>query len=477
MGEVRAFCDAISCAFRASSAFNSRSFSHSLSLYRAYQMPPKHHKPENRQFDLAKAKLATDFHDGRRDVTRLCSGDSYYIADFIKSAKERAELFDQIMGEAQFTQMFNVSLTAAASSDSATQVPTASGSSPAEASAATSGTCTAAVGDSGAGRAKPIPRLVTAQAEHLESGASAIYRMPGCNEKNIPTTRWTPAVKRIVDAASEAIGQKFNHCVVSLYRDGSDGLGYHKDKTVDIADQSVILSVSLGATRPIQFAPVNVKHGKVKPVTVMLKAGSLLAIGPRTNSEWMHGIPKLTEDVGPRISLSIRSVASFIQWSDGKPTTDAKAVTPPTESKADTSADTKSTAVDVKSASPITAAASASFSTAQPVETERAFVITGKGAAHQTPNYPFSVSFDDSAMYSESLKTQMATASTASIGAVQAAVDSKGDALHGRLKPKPTPLHSKPKSKTKSKETTSQPSVALSAATSPVCPSPAQANS
>ncbi len=430
-------------------------------------MAPKHHKTENRQFDLAKAKLATDFHDGRRDVTRLCSGDSYYIADFIKSGKERTELFDQIMGEAQFTQMFNVSLTAAPSDDgkapsatsfSGSVVGSGSGSGEGD-GASVAGEVSAGAasvdlgGNCGSGRAKPIPRLVTAQAEQLDSGASAIYRMPGCNEKNIPTTRWTPAVKRIVDAASEAIGQKFNHCVVSLYRDGSDGLGYHKDKTVDIADRSVILSVSLGSTRPIQFSPVNVKHGKVKPVTVMLKAGSLLAIGPRTNSEWMHGIPKLTEEVGPRISLSIRSVASFIQWSDGNPAADSKAstpsataATPATEGKAPATADAKS-----EPTAPLTGDSQ--------VDRERTFVITGKGAAHQTPNYPFSVSFDDSALYSESVKTQMATASAASIGAVKAAVaaspESKASALSGL---KPNAGKAKPKSKAKSKAAALQPS-------------------
>ena len=44
----------------------------------------------------------------------------------------------------------------------------------------------------------------------------------------------------------------------------------------------------------------------------MLKPGSLLAIGPETNKKWFHSIPKLEEDISPRISLSFRVIDTFI---------------------------------------------------------------------------------------------------------------------------------------------------------------------
>ena len=44
----------------------------------------------------------------------------------------------------------------------------------------------------------------------------------------------------------------------------------------------------------------------------MLRSGSLLAIGPKTNKTYFHSISKTEEDVGPRLSLSFRSILSFV---------------------------------------------------------------------------------------------------------------------------------------------------------------------
>ena len=179
-------------------------------------------------------------------------GDNYYIAKFLKSDHE--ELFDRMMEETNFVQMLNI----------------------------------------GHNDADPIPRLVTAQSDRQDPDTSAIYRMPGYNEKNIATTEWTPTVKYVCDKASEEIGQKLNHCVLTFYNDENDSLAFHKDKLVDLKDNSLILSVSFGETRPILFHSIDRKHKQ----TIMLRPGSLLAIGPKTNKQYMHAIPKLTEKVG-----------------------------------------------------------------------------------------------------------------------------------------------------------------------------------
>lgn len=57
----------------------------------------------------------------------------------------------------------------------------------------------------------PIPRLVSAQTDKSVPN-SAHYRMPGCNQGNIPTTIWTPTVDFIKQQAEIATGQKINHC-------------------------------------------------------------------------------------------------------------------------------------------------------------------------------------------------------------------------------------------------------------------------
>src|SRR5687768_10614250 len=138
----------------------------------------------------------------------------------------------------------------------------------------------------------------------------AVDRMPGCNEKNIPTNEWTPKVKYVVDKASEAIKQRLNHCVVSRFRNQDDSLAFHYDKLLDLQDRSLILSVSFGDPRPIIFYSADGKDRQ----TIVLQPGSLLAIGPHTNKSFLHAIPKLEDPVGERISLSIRTIETYIKW-------------------------------------------------------------------------------------------------------------------------------------------------------------------
>eukprot|EP01006_Ploeotia_vitrea_P053373 TRINITY_DN67781_c4_g3_i1.p1 TRINITY_DN67781_c4_g3~~TRINITY_DN67781_c4_g3_i1.p1 ORF type:complete len:315 (+),score=53.99 TRINITY_DN67781_c4_g3_i1:114-1058(+) len=212
-------------------------------------------------------------YDGTRDVKDLAAGDTFYIAKFLK-ARDLDQLFSDVLKESNFQVMFHFS--------------------------------------EGGQDATPIPRLVTAQTMKGKCRAP-IYRMPGCNQKNIPTTPWTPTVSAICDKASERIGQDLNHCVVTLFRDQDDSLGFHQDKLLDLNEGSLILSISLGQARPIVFSS---NDGR-RTHRVLLQPGSLLAIGPQTNKQWKHAIPKVREQVGPRVSLSVRSISTFMDQHTG----------------------------------------------------------------------------------------------------------------------------------------------------------------
>jgi alkylated DNA repair dioxygenase AlkB len=262
--------------------------------------------PENKKVSIDELKRTTDFYDGKKDISKLGAGDSYYIANLFK--KNKNELFESVMKETHFIQMFNI----------------------------------------GHQCAQAIPRLITAQSDH-EEDTFAIYRMPGCNERNIKANDWTPTVKNICDTVSEELDQKFNHCVLTLFRDNKDKLCFHKDKLLDIQDNSLIVSVSLGETRPILFYS---EDSKIRQ-TIMLRSGSALVIGPKTNKTFYHAIPCLVEEVNPRISLSLRAVESYAQFN----------------------------------------------------KEDNRFKISGKGEEYQTTNYPFIVSHDDINDYSiETLK-------------------------------------------------------------------------
>jgi alkylated DNA repair dioxygenase AlkB len=108
----------------------------------------------------------------------------------------------------------------------------------------------------------------------------------------------------------------FNHVIATLYRDGSDEIGLHSDKTQDIRPNTSIVSVSLGEER--EFV--------VGPERIVLQSGDIFVLGPRTNAAHKHAIVTVADEkklqrvpgvqVGPRISLVLRDIATSITRED-----------------------------------------------------------------------------------------------------------------------------------------------------------------
>lgn len=214
-----------------------------------------------------------DYFDGSKDVAKLGAGDSYYVKKFMKIDDK---MYLDLLNEITFVQMYNFTPNA-----KDTDVV-------------------------------PIPRLVSAQTDKSVSN-SAHYRMPGCNQGNIPTHDWTPTVNLIREKAEQETGQKLNHCVINLYFDENDSLSFHKDNLLDLKENTGVISVSIGQTRPILFHSTETNHKQ----NMNLLNGSLLYIGTKTNKRYVHSIPKLFEKVEPRLSLTFRCIDSFINKEDG----------------------------------------------------------------------------------------------------------------------------------------------------------------
>ena len=232
-----------------------------------------------------------EFYDGTSPIKNLCAGDSFYIPNFIKDDTEKSELMCQLLKEVKFKQMFSF-------------VRSNNGNNKRE--------------------IEPIPRLVKAQTDKTDKiDKYPVYRMPGCNQGNIPSSNWTETVENIRKKASILIGQEFNHCVCTLYRDNNDSLGFHKDKLLDLKENSVILSLTFGEARPILFYKDCGQNGNVHKNSkhkqcIILQPGSLLAIGQNTNLKYLHCIPKLERKCKPRISLSMRTIDTFHSIKDNK---------------------------------------------------------------------------------------------------------------------------------------------------------------
>ena len=99
------------------------------------------------------------------------------------------------------------------------------------------------------------------------------------------------------------VDNEFNGCLLNLYRDGSDSMGWHSDNEPELNKQSNIASLSFGATR--DFALRNY-HTSVKEI-LPLSNGDLLVMYPECQDQWKHSLPKRTRVKEWRINLTFRS--------------------------------------------------------------------------------------------------------------------------------------------------------------------------
>ncbi|KAK8085168.1 hypothetical protein PG997_006439 [Apiospora hydei] len=193
-----------------------------------------------------------------------------------------------------------------------------------------------------------VPRLVAVQGEVGKEGDIPIYRHPA--DESPPLLPWTSTVKQIKDVVEKKVGHPLNHALIQLYRGGNDYISEHSDKTLDIAKDSYIVNVSLGAERQMVFRtkrpPKEAKEtttvtdeskGPPEPTvanggsggtkrtkqSAQLPHNSMCQMGLQTNMRWLHAIrqdkrldrektPAELAFGGARISLTFRKIGTFL---------------------------------------------------------------------------------------------------------------------------------------------------------------------
>ena len=112
----------------------------------------------------------------------------------------------------------------------------------------------------------------------------------------------TPALLLIKKRVEQRCAHHFNSCLLNLYHNGSEGMGWHSDDEKTLGRNPVIASVSFGAERVFKL-----KHRESKEVvSVVLEHGSLLMMKGETQHHWVHTMPKTTKITTPRINLTFR---------------------------------------------------------------------------------------------------------------------------------------------------------------------------
>ena len=129
----------------------------------------------------------------------------------------------------------------------------------------------------------------------------APYYYSGALKQPLPWSEAMLALKAMVEMHT---GHKFNSCLVNLYENGSQGVGWHSDDETTLGKAPTIASLSLGASRRFCF-----KH-KIngKKCELTLASGQLILMHGDLQRYWLHAIPKMAGVTTPRINLTFRTI-------------------------------------------------------------------------------------------------------------------------------------------------------------------------
>ncbi|KFY30469.1 hypothetical protein V493_01884 [Pseudogymnoascus sp. VKM F-4281 (FW-2241)] len=222
----------------------------------------------------------------------ICEGDTVIITDLLPS-KEEAGIFERVKTEVQWQRMSH--------------------------------------------QGGEVPRLVAVQGEIGKDGSIPIYRHPA--DESPPLLEFSPVVTVIRREVEKKLGHPVNHCLIQLYRSGTDYISEHSDKTLDIVPDTYIANVSLGAQRTMTFRTKRaLKDGKQlqtdeenprSTCKAALPHNSLCRMGLMTNMRWLHSIrqdkrlerdksPEELDYKGMRISLTFRLIGTFLDKDQAK---------------------------------------------------------------------------------------------------------------------------------------------------------------
>jgi alkylated DNA repair dioxygenase AlkB len=128
-----------------------------------------------------------------------------------------------------------------------------------------------------------------------------LYTYSNTSKRALAWTKELSELKQLVEKYAET---KFNSCLLNLYHNGNEGMGWHSDDEKPLGKNNTIASLSFGAERKFSF-----KHKQTKQmVSLVLENGSLLIMKDATQSNWLHSLSKSKNIIRPRINLTFRTI-------------------------------------------------------------------------------------------------------------------------------------------------------------------------
>jgi alkylated DNA repair dioxygenase AlkB len=127
------------------------------------------------------------------------------------------------------------------------------------------------------------------------------YTYSGTVKQALP---WTKDLLELKTFVEKETGETYNACLLNLYHNGEEGVGWHSDGEPDLKKNGAIASLSLGVARKFVF-----KHKQSREkVELLLEHGSLLVMKGKTQTYWLHTLPTTKRITQIRISLTFRTI-------------------------------------------------------------------------------------------------------------------------------------------------------------------------
>jgi len=143
--------------------------------------------------------------------------------------------------------------------------------------------------------------IITKRKVAFYSDESIVYTYAGKTKIGLHWKDPLILLKNIIESKTK---EKYNACLLNLYHNGDEAMGWHSDNEKEIVANSSIASLSIGASRKFSF-----KHKVTKEtISIQLENGSLLEMKGTIQSHWLHALPKSKKITESRINLTFRQM-------------------------------------------------------------------------------------------------------------------------------------------------------------------------
>jgi len=150
------------------------------------------------------------------------------------------------------------------------------------------------------GSSHVVPRMTTFLAEKKIS-----YCYSGSVHYGNGWPDWFCPLLKMVNFESKV---EFNGCLLNLYRNGNDRMGWHSDNEPELDLEKPIASLSFGATRDFVLKHRTQNLRKV----LSLGTGDLLIMYSNCQKDWIHSVPIRRRILDQRVNLTFRCYNSIV---------------------------------------------------------------------------------------------------------------------------------------------------------------------